>query len=118
MNEVIEMQSNVLYNLIMVTVVLAIILISFLVYSSRKRNLQKEIPIKDERITRIVEKSATLSFYIGLFSMSFLMIMLIVGYEIFKITEFGALNVLELEILIMVLSFLSIYSYYSKYGTV
>lgn len=112
------MQLNILYNVVVVLVLIFILIVSFIAYEKKRKNLKKEVPIKDERLTKIVEKSATISFYIGLFSMAFLMVMLIIGYEFFKVPEFGALNVLELEILIMALSYLGIYGYYSKYGTV
>ena len=95
------LQITIFYNIIVILFLLAIIILSFIVYESRRKNLQKDIPIKDERISRIVQKSATISFYIGLFSMSFLLVMLIIGYEFFNVAEIGALNVLELVTIII-----------------
>ena len=112
------MHFNILYNVTVVLVLIVIIIVSFIAYETRRKNLRKEVPIKDERLTKIVEKSATISFYIGLLSMAFLMIMLIIGYEFFKVPEFVALNVMELEIIIIALTYLVIYGYYSKYGTI
>lgn len=112
------MQITIFYDIITILVLLAIVIVGFVVYEARRKNLNRDVPIKDERMIKIVEKSATISFYIGLFSMSFLLIMLIIGYEFFKVAEFGALNVLEIEILIMALSYIGIYSYYSKFGNV
>lgn len=105
-----------LYTGMIGSLVAIIIVIAYLIIVSR-RNKNREVPIQDERLVKIAEKSATIAFYIGLFTMSFLMIALIIGYEFFSIGNLDSINILMVEILIMAISYLCLYAYYSKKGT-
>lgn len=109
---------TIIYYSGVIIIAIVIVLIILAIYAKKINNSQRDIPINDERVRRIVEKSATISFYIGLFTMSFFLISLIIGVEFFKIVEPGSLNILTLEILIMALSFMILYKYYSKYGSI
>lgn len=106
------------YFIGMIGTIIAILILVIILFLNRRKNLNSQYPINDERIRTIVQKSATVSFYIGLFTTAFFTISLIIAYEFFKISEFGAINALNIEILIMSISYLLIYRYYSKKGTI
>ena len=101
--------------ILIVTAALIVLVGVFVVWRTHKER-KSGFSLSDGRISRINEKSAYYSWYIGTFYMIAVLLILIVGKEFFGFPDLGEMPALNSSILVFSVSFLVLRLYFKRKG--
>lgn len=110
------MSEEFVWPIILVVTACLIILIGIIVVWRTLKDRKSGVPSSDERTSRITQKTAYYSWYIGVFYMIAVLLIYIVGREFFGFPVLDEMVALNSSILVFSVSFLILRFYFNRKG--
>lgn len=110
------MMEEFTWPIIMVIIAFLIIIVGIFVILRARRESKSGFPRSDERTSKINQKAAYYSMYIGLFFMISILFSIIIGKEFFNFPDLNAMPALNATVIVMSISFLLFRWYFNRKG--